>query len=387
MTVTATASGIASDVFGDTTFIPGADIPLNALLAASQSFQQSITKREAEEMYEEMQQVWPEMFHDTVEPAHGWSEEDQGEGVPFEIEAMEAEQVTTPQALAHLDSLFHLAGRQVSPWKSNMTIDPALLAIRDEIVPLNPLESSAPMERDITEKTEMSRLEVTVDPAEMTIRDVTVPLEASLPKSAGTGGSSRLATPRTVSMGSKIKDRVSTPYRGPKRSEPEASMYTQSDREDATDYTFGNDKSLKSDGEEYDVEYTRADDAATRERRASLDEGALAKSYSPADGLTALTKSSPRPTDEQADFVAEMLAEDAGIPAQSSRSNVLDLPAFSPQLDDYYVLPDLAWDTRKTPGSSPRRVDTPGEVFEDEVTSVDMPDDLTPEVVFRTSGR
>jgi hypothetical protein len=385
--MTEPASGIASDVFGDTTFIPGADIPLKALLAASQSFQQSITQREAEEMYEEMQQVWPEMFHDTSEPAHGWSEEDQEEGVPFEIEAMEGEQVTAPQALAHLDSLFHLAGREGSPWKRNMTIDPALLTIRDEIVPLNPLESSTPTERVFTEKTELSRLEVTADPAEMTVRDVTVPLEASLPRSAGTGGSSRLATPRTVSTGSKIKGRVSTPYRGPKRSEPEASLYTQSDREDATDYTFGNDKSFKSDGEEDDVEYTRADDAATRERRASVDEGAWAESYSPADDLTALTQSSPRRTDEKTDFVEERLAEVGGIPALSSPSNVLDLPAFSPQLDDFYVLPDLPSDTPQTLGSPPRRVDIPGEVIEDEDTSVDMPDDPTPELVFHTSGR
>jgi hypothetical protein len=130
-------------------------------------------------MYEEMEHVWPEMFHDTVEPAHGWSEEDQEEDVPFEIDidAMdEIEGVTTPQALAHLNSLFHLAGKQGSPRWSNITIDPALLTIRDEIVPLNPFESSTPTERDITGKTENSRLEITVDPAEITIRDVTVPL-------------------------------------------------------------------------------------------------------------------------------------------------------------------------------------------------------------------
>jgi hypothetical protein len=182
---------------------------------------------------------------------------------------------------------------------------------------------------------------------------------------------------------------VSTPYRGPRISLPEASLDPEPDREDATDHTFSNDKSLNLEGEEYDVESTRADDAASRERSDSPDKGPLTKSYSPIGDLSTRTKqSSPRQTNERNEFVEDSYAEVGGILALSSPARAVDLPSFSPQLDDAYFLPDLLSDTPKTPRSSPPRAYTGGKVIEDELISAGISGsgDLTPELVFHAPG-
>jgi hypothetical protein len=209
---------VATDVFGDTTFLPGAEVPLAVITAASTSH--SIRGKVGEEAYEAMSRTFPEMFHDTLEPLRGWSEEtDHQEEVEVDVpREVEEEDVTTPQALAHLDSI-----RQLGFWnlsrkdETDDALDPNTMTIMDYTIPLDPLSESTVLPEltvraDPTAEASANYVTFEARSQEITIRDVTLSL-GEIPRSAPTrsgGGSAGGKASRTTSM---IAERKSTPYK------------------------------------------------------------------------------------------------------------------------------------------------------------------------------